>query len=145
MNTEQSHPTIERRARASRAASRGMTLIEIMVVLAIIGLIVGGVAVAAFGRLGEAQVDTARNDVAAIESASEMYMLQKKKCPKDMKDLKAGGIVRKAKKDPWGTDYQITCPGEKGDIDVSSAGPDKNFGSEDDVNSWDEDGAGEDS
>jgi general secretion pathway protein G len=115
-----------------------MTLIEIMVVLAIIGLIVGGVAVAAFGQLGNAKIKTAMNDVTQIQSASEMYMVSKNKCPKDMKELKAGGILKKSKKDPWGTAFQITCPGEHSEIDVSSAGPDKQFGSEDDVNSWDE-------
>ena len=130
--TEYNAPTL------SRSASRGMTLLEIMVVLAIIGLIVGGVAVAAFGQLGAAKIKTATNEVTQIESVCEMYMVQKNKCPKDMQELKAGGILKKSKKDPWGTAFQITCPGEHGDIDVASAGPDKQFGSEDDVNSWDE-------
>ena len=131
--------------RAARAASRGMSLIEIMVVLAIIGLIVGGVAVAAFGQLGDAKVKTAKSDVAALESASEMFMVSKNKCPKDMKDLKAGGIIKKAKKDPWQSDFQITCPGEHGEIDVASAGPDRQFGTEDDINSWDEENMDEES
>ena len=128
-----------RRAVATRS-TRGMTLIEILVVLAIIGLIMGGVAVAAFSRLSGAQVDTARNDVIEIVRLSEMFMLQKSgKCPKSFTDLKAAGITTKVKKDPWGTEYQIKCPGQHGEIDVSSAGKDKQFGNEDDVNSWDED------
>jgi general secretion pathway protein G len=126
----------------ARSGSRGMTLVEILVVLAIIGLIVGGVAVVAGGAFTDAQGKTARNEVVQVEQAGEMYMVQKSgKCPKTMQDLKAGGVLKKVKKDPWGTEYQIKCPGEHGGIDVSSAGPDKEFGNADDVNSWDEDAA----
>jgi general secretion pathway protein G len=121
----------------ARKSSRGMTLVEILVVLAIIGLIVGGVAVVAGGAFTDAQQSTAENEVVQIEQATEMYMVQKKgKCPKSVQDLKAGGVLKKVKKDPWGTEYQIKCPGEHSDIDVSSAGKDKEFGTADDVNSW---------
>jgi general secretion pathway protein G len=126
--------------KAVRKGSRGMTMVEILVVLAIIGLIVGGVAIVAFGQLSGAQDDTAKNEVVQIEQASEMYMIQKKgKCPKSVQDLKAGGVLKRVKKDPWGTAYQIKCPGEHSDLDVSSAGKDKEFGTADDVNSWAED------
>lgn len=122
---------------AARKSSRGMTLIEILVVLAIIGLIVGGVAVVAGGAFTDAQQSTAENEVIQIEQATEMYMVQKKgKCPKSVQDLKAGGVLKKVKKDPWGTEYQLKCPGEHSDIDISSAGKDKEFGTADDVNSW---------
>jgi len=125
---------------AARRSSRGMTLIEILVVLAIIGLIVGGVAVVAGGAFTDAQKSTAENEVVQIEQAVEMYMVQKKgKCPKNVQDLKAGGVLKKVKKDPWGTEYQLKCPGEHGDVDVSSAGKDQEFGTADDVNSWAED------
>jgi general secretion pathway protein G len=128
---------------AARRASRGMTLIEILVVLAIIGLIIGGVAVAAFGAFGGAQTDTAKNEVTSIQSMAEMFQMQKKTCPKDVQDLKAAGIMKKVKKDPWGSAYKLTCPGEHGPVDVVSAGPDKEFGTPDDVNSWDEEATDE--
>lgn len=136
MNTTARKAALQRYA-ASRAASRGMTLIEILVVLAIIGLIVGGVAVVASNALGGAQEDTARNEVTQMEGYVEMYQVQKKgKCPKSMQELKAAGIVKKVKEDPWGTEYKIKCPGENNNVDISSAGKDKEFGTDDDINSW---------
>jgi general secretion pathway protein G len=132
-----------RRARR-RAAQKGMTLIEILVVVAIIGLIVGGVSVMAFGQFRSAQSDTAQNQVSEVARLVEMYRVQKKgKCPKTLSDLKAAGIANKVAKDPWGNEYTFKCPGEHDDVDVSSPGPDGEVGTADDINSWDEAKAGE--
>ena len=114
-----------------------MTLIEILVVLAIIGLIMGGVAVVASNALGDAKGKTAKKDIANLETSVEMYQIQKNKCPKGVEDLKAAGIIKKVTKDPWGNDYVIKCPGENGAVDISSPGKDGQLGNEDDVNSWD--------
>jgi general secretion pathway protein G len=135
-----------RTARLAARASRGMTLIEIMVVLAIIGLIVGGIGVMAFSRFADAQVDTARNQTVQIQQLVEQYMVQKKgKCPKTLQDLKASGIASKLTKDPWGNDYVMKCPGEHGPADITSNGPDGEADTEDDIRSWqDEAGAGGD-
>lgn len=131
-----------KRKLARRAATRGMTLIEILVVLAIIGLIMGGVAVMASNALDGARVDTARSDIKTFTTGVEMYSIQKKgKCPKSLEDLKAAGVIKKVNQDPWGNDYVIKCPGEHDDVDISSAGPDGEFGNEDDINSWDGDQA----
>ena len=140
-------PAIARRrlAAAARRADRGMTLIEILVVLAIIGLIVGGIAVATFGQFDTAKLKTAGNEVMQIQQYCEMYMLQKNgKCPKDVQELKAAGVIKKVTKDPWGEDYLITCPGEHGSVDVVSMGPDKKLGGDDDITSWDEGGGDKD-
>ncbi len=133
MTTTQSpkHPSARRRN------SRGMTLIEILVVLAIIGLIVGGVSVVAFSAFGSSKIKAAGNDVINVQKAAEQYMLQKNdKCPKSMADLKAAGIIPRIQKDPWGEDFVIVCPGEHGPVDVLSYGPDKKPGGDDDVVSW---------
>lgn len=126
--------------------SRGMSLIEIMVVLAIISMILGGIGVMAFNRFKDAQLDTAKNETVVIQQAVEQYMLQKRgKCPKSLQDLKASGIASKVSKDPWGNEYEIKCPGEKTSVDVVSAGPDGEMGSDDDIaNYQDEAGDGED-
>lgn len=118
--------------------SRGMTLIEILVVLAIIGLIMGGVAIMAFNAFDDSKTKAAAKDIATLSQSVEMYRLQKNKCPKSVQDLKAAGIVAKVTKDPWGQDYVIKCPGDHGPVDISSPGKDGEAGNEDDINSWDE-------
>jgi len=139
MMTHQALEIAPTRLSAARRADRGMTLIEILVVLAIIGLIVGGIAVSTFGQFGDAKIKSARNEVMQIQQYCEMYMLQKNgKCPKDVQELKAAGIIKKATKDPWGEEYTIVCPGEHGSVDVISSGPDKKPGGDDDVNSWED-------
>ena len=146
MNT-QLQQLIRRRRQLARAAkrSRGMTLIEIMVVVAIIGLIMGGVGLMAFSRFQDAQVDTAKKDVVQIEQAVQMYKMQKSsKCPKSMQDLKAAGMINKVTKDPWNTAYELKCPGDEGrQVDVISAGPDQEMGTEDDISNFMEEGEGE--
>jgi len=126
-----------RLAAKGKSADRGMTLIEILVVLAIISLIIGGVGVVAFGQLAKAKINTAKNQVVQIQQQCEMYMLEKNgKCPKDLADLKAAGVINKVSKDPFGKDYLLTCPGEHGSIDVVSFGPDGERGGDDDITSW---------
>ncbi|EDM81068.1 general secretion pathway protein G [Plesiocystis pacifica SIR-1] len=134
MSTEQMQKKLTRGAAAR--GTRGMTLIEILVVLAIIGLIMGGVAVVASNALGDAKVKTAQKDISNLETSVEMYQIQKNKCPKSVQDLKAAGIIKKVTKDPWGGEYTIKCPGEHGSVDIFSAGEDQQEGNEDDVVSW---------
>jgi len=133
----QTVPVRKQSAARRRRNSRGMTLIEILVVLAIIGLIVGGVSVVAFNAFGEAKIKSGNNDVLNVQKACEQYMLQKNdKCPKSMQDLKAAGVVQRVQKDPWGEEFTIVCPGEHGPVDVMSYGPDKKQGGGDDIVSW---------
>jgi len=133
----------ELRARLARGVAargtRGMTLIEILVVLAIIGLIMGGVAIVAFNAFDDSKLKTAAKDIGTLSQSVDMYRLQKNKCPKSTQDLKAAGIIQRVTKDPWGADYVIKCPGEHGPVDISSPGKDGEFGTDDDINSWDDD------
>ena len=46
--------------------------------------------------------------------------------------------IAKVTKDPWGNDYVFKCPGEHGTVDISSNGKDGEAGTEDDINSWDD-------
>lgn len=121
-----------------RAASRGMTLIEIMIVIAIIGLIMGGLAFALMGRFTQAQLKTAATEVKRLQTTIEMFQLEKGRCPKDQAELGVTGYLKHIKNDPWGTPYAFTCPGEHDVVDVSSAGPDAEPDTEDDIVSWEE-------
>lgn len=123
------------RAMLLRAGQRGMNLIEIMIVLAIITMIAGAVAVVAIPQMKEAQVKTATNGARVIRSAVSQWQLAENDyatCPTvsqlvQDKQLDAG----QESNDPWGQPYEINC-GED-DVTVTSVGPDKQAGSNDDI------------
>ncbi len=118
-----------------RAALRGMTLIEIMIVVAIIAMVAGGVAVVAIPKMKEAQISTAKTGARVIRSAVSQWQLAENEyatCPTvsqlvQDKQLDAGQETD----DPWGQPYAIECTED--DVIVSSSGPDKQSGSEDDI------------
>jgi general secretion pathway protein G len=125
--------------RVQRRRQRGFTLLEIMVVLAIIGLIVGSVGVMVFNRFKKAQVSTAKTRVTQVANAVTQYMLDNSNnCPRSIEELVAQKYLQKGMKDPWGKDFILRCPGtnDTDGADVSSAGPDKTEGTADDVKSW---------
>ncbi|MCA9710428.1 MAG: type II secretion system protein GspG [Myxococcales bacterium] len=138
--TELRHPS--RRVGLATKAQRGMTLIEIMVVVAIISLIMGGVGIMAFNRYQDAQKSDAKNQAIQIQQAVEQYRMAKNKCPKALQDLKAAGFISRVSKDPWGGDYTFTCPGEKTSVDVVSPGEDGELGTPDDITNYDDEGEG---
>jgi len=115
----------------------GFTLVEMLVVLAIIGLIVGLVAPRVLGLLANSKVKTARIQMANIESALDIYYLDTGAYPTSGQGLAAlmkrpdgvrhwsGPYLRgvKAPADPWGRAYVYRAPGRQGPYDLSSQGP----------------------
>ena len=116
-----------------RRLQRGMTLIEIMVVVIIIGLIGTAVAVNVIGRLNEAKVQTAKSDILKIADAIDQYKMMRNDYPtgeqaldvlireKFLKANKDGKI-----RDPWGKEYIYLYPGQAHTdaYDVKSYGAD---------------------
>ena len=127
-----------RRSRKGSALGRGMTLIEIMVVLVILGLIAGAIGYNVFAQLKEAQIKTARLDISAISNAIDLYHVETGNWPDNLQQL-VPKFVPSVRKDPWGNDYTFIRAGEG--YEVYSYGPDKVQGGGDDISSK-TDGAG---
>jgi general secretion pathway protein G len=129
---------LDRRRRRIRDA--GFTLLEIMIVLAIIALIAGGVGTAVFKQFNKAKVATARLRVKAARDATAQYMIDNSSnCPKGIDDLVSQKYLDKNNaKDPWDKPLLFKCPGtnDTDAADISSSGADKQDGTPDDVKSW---------
>lgn len=110
---------------------RGMTLVEIMVVITIIGLIMAAVAVAVIPNLQKAQRDRVYVDFGNISSALKLYYARKGSYPDTGAGLKAlvdMQILEKAPEDPWGKPYVYLL--ENGKPVLMSYGADGNAGGE---------------
>ena len=136
-----------------RGRKSGFTLVEIMVVVVIIGLIAALVIPNIGGRTKQAQVSSAKTQIASFEQALDLYMLDNGFYPTTDQGLRAlveiptispepnnypkGGYLKKKSvpKDPWGNEYGYRSPGEHGDYDIFSLGPDGKE-SDDDINNW---------
>jgi general secretion pathway protein G len=92
-----------------RSFKRGFTLLEILVVIAILGLLTAAVGVAIVPTFNKAKVDTARNnDIPNIMNGLKTYYLQKGKYPDTGTGLKAlvdAQILDKVPLDPWKNPY----------------------------------------
>jgi general secretion pathway protein G len=109
----------------SRSAVRGMTLIEIMVVITIIGLIAAAVTVAVIPQLQKAQVDRTVFDIKSIESSLKLYYARKGNYPDTATGLKGlvdMQILEKMPQDAWNHDYIYVL--ERGKPIVTSYGRD---------------------
>lgn len=130
------------RSRSLRRIGRseaGMTLIEIMVVVAIIGLLMGTVGVVAFSRYKKAQISNTQTIIKNLETAVQTYMMDNNsECPKELDDLYTQKIINKKPRDAWGQPLVFKCPGDKNkeSADILSKGPDKREGTEDDIKNW---------
>ena len=132
-----------RLTRNLRRAQRGMTLLEIMIVLAILALVMGLVVGPRVMRMfGESKVDIAR--ATTKKYAFEAYPSWSaahpdKSCPDKLEDLNEY-MNNKDVKDPWGGQFKMLCgqnlpAGAKG-MAVMSPGEDGKEGTTDDVKSW---------
>ncbi len=134
----------------------GMTLIEIMVVVAIIAGITGLVAVNVLGNREKANINLTRTQISNIMNALDQYKLDNNWYPSTDQGLEAlvekpssgktpenypeDGYMKKIPKDPFGNEFHYASPGTHGNkVEVWSDGPDNAEGTEDDITSWDAD------
>jgi len=117
-----------------RAAERGMTLIEIMVVIVIIGVMGSALAVGVFGMLGDAKTDTARAQINTMGSVIEAHEARHGEYPESLESLTEGKKAKLKKanlKDPWKQDIIYRAEGDG--FSLCSAGDDKKSGTDDDI------------
>lgn len=138
----------------NRQFEDGFTLTEVLVTMAIIGLLVAGVGLAVLPRLGDASITKARADIASYETAIEFFRLDHFRFPTEQEGLAAlveapagldvakypaDGYVQRLRDDPWGNAYVYRAPSEFGAFDILSYGADGQEGGEGadaDIGNW---------
>lgn len=129
-----------------RAAMRGMTLIEILVVLVLIGIVLGVVGGNFLGKGEKAKADAARIEIGQIGQTLDLYKLEVGRYPTTQEGLQAliaappgvanwnGPYWKKqaVPKDPWGNEYRYAAPGSNNQAyEIVSYGADGKEGGED--------------
>lgn len=146
---------MQQKSASRRQRQLGFTLIEIMVVVIILGILAAIVAPNVIGRVGDAQIAAAKQDIRGIENALKFYRLDNFAYPTTEQGLEAlvtrpadpsirnwkqGGYLDRLPKDPWGNPYQYLNPGQNAEIDIYTFGRDGRPGGEGedaDIGNWD--------
>jgi len=122
----------------ARSGEQGFTLVEMLVVIAIIGLVMGLVGPRVLNYLGESKVKAAKIQMQSFAGALDLFNLDAGRYPSTSEGLAAlvrrtpgveawngpylkGGLVPN---DPWNHPYIYRAPGERGAFDVISLGSD---------------------
>ena len=146
------------------AREAGMTLIEILVVLTLIGVVLGIVGSNYLGKSEQAKAKAAKIEIEQISQALDLFKLELGRYPSTQEGLQAlvaairgrptpsvaappglanwaGPYWKKSTtpKDPWSHEYKYASPGTHGAYDIISLGADGVEGGEGankDVNNW---------
>ena len=115
---------------------RGMTLLEIMVVIAIIGILSSAIGVSVVTYMEKAKVDATKAQLRSVANAVELYAVEND-WPTDLREvLDVKMIKEKQLTDPWKQDLIYSYPASRGNdnrYDLCSKGADKVEGNDDDV------------
>jgi general secretion pathway protein G len=149
MNSENTLPPISTQTSVSKH-SNGFTLVEVLIVMALIGLLATLAVVNVGKTLESAKINTARTFISSsLKAPIANFHLDVGTYPKSLNDLKTnpgkgnrwrGPYVDKKLEDPWGNEYQYRTPSQRNTgagYDLWSNGPDGQSGSADDIGNWD--------
>jgi general secretion pathway protein G len=131
----------------------GFTLLEMLVVLAIMGLLAAIIAPQVLKYLGTSRTQTAKVQIQNVDAALQLFRLDVGRFPTQEEGLNAlvtapstapgwnGPYLQKAAalNDPWGNAYLYRIPGKHSEVDVYSLGSDKaegGTGEAADVGNW---------
>jgi general secretion pathway protein G len=136
----------------------GFTLVEMLVVLAILVLLISMVGPRILGSKQKADINGAKTQIGMLMSSLEHYVVDMREYPDTEIGLSAlledpsqdeetksswdGPYLKKSQipKDPWGHDYQYQFPGthnKRKEPEIWSFGPDGQENTDDDIVSWD--------
>ncbi len=129
---------------SKRNTARGMTLIEILVVLVLIGIVLGIVGGNFIGKGEKAKADAARIEMGQISQTLDLYKLETGRYPTTQEGLQAliaapaglanwnGPYWKKSAvpKDPWGNEYKYASPAQSAPYEIISLGADGKEGGE---------------
>jgi general secretion pathway protein G len=133
-----------------RKSAQGFSLIELIVVLAILGLLAAVVGPRVYDKLAQGKEQIAKIQIKELEGALQLFSFDLGHYPTTSDGLESlvrnpgntdswkGPYLGKMElpKDPWGKAYIYRSPGQNGDFDLLSVGPDGVEGGEDDICSW---------
>ena len=137
----------------NRRSERGLTLVELLVVLLIIALIAAFAVPRVMRYVGSAKADSAKIQISRLDGILELYRLDNGRYPSTDEGLAAlierpgnaerwnGPYVKSADSlvDPWGRPYGYEAPGTHGDYDLFTLGADGTEGGDGedaDVTNW---------
>ena len=135
--------------------NRGITLIEMMVVIIILGILATIIFTRVSDRPEQARRTKAAVEIRQLQTALELFKLDNGFYPTTEQGLESlvsrpttgripnnypeSGYIERAPRDPWGNQYIYLSPGAHGEFDIESYGPDGQEGGEgkdEDVQSW---------
>lgn len=140
-----------RRSQQSLHPEAGVTLVEMMVVIVIIGLVTAIVVINVLPSQDTARIEKARVDLRVIEQALELYRLDHSRYPAMEEGLEAltrtsadegarrEAYIRRLPDDPWGRPYLYVIPGARGPYDLFTYGADNREGGQGvdaDIGNW---------
>jgi len=135
------------------SASRGFTLVELLVVMMILGLLASVVGPKVMKYVGDSKSKTARMQIEDLSASLDLFLLDNGRYPTTEEGLPAlvvatqnlqtwnGPYLKKTviPNDPWGRAYEYRAPGEHGAFDLFSLGADNAAGGDGeskDITSW---------
>lgn len=135
----------------NRRVARAFTLVEVLVVVIIIGVLAAMIVPQFFGRVGQAKASVAKQKIATIESAIQVFQNDYGRLPRSLEELvsrpsdipqeKWNAPTLKAKDlvDPWDRPFVYQAPGDHGVFDLYSPGADGQGGGDGenaDITNW---------
>ena len=128
----------------ARRLEKGMTLLEIMIVVAILGLLATVVVTNIMGQFDNAKIKLTRTAIGKLGGAVQNYYIDNDEFPSGGDGLRAlvnppGGfkayVEESALKDAWGQPFIYRNPARNGngDFEIMSKGPDRQEGTKDDI------------